>query len=171
MQGSCQDEAGSCSYASFLQRGQVLSLHYFRPQMGDNRFWFKHPSVVPLLRQLMKAAVRCKTLVCFTDPLPSKHDGTNTVPYLYHFLLVCSTIHRSTVQKRCCFSIGFHYWSVLFIRYWTIPFSYKHPIQMHNCTSVLVFPTRYSLQSKLNFVYIVSNSNIIRMFWNMFVSI
>ena len=71
-----------------------------------------------------------------TQALPSKYDGTNTVPHLYHFLPVStgSTGYRSTVQKRYCFSIGFHYWPVPFIRYWTIPFSYKHPIQRHNCT-------------------------------------
>ena len=101
--------------------------------------------------------------MCPSWQYPSKHDGTNTVPHLYHFLPVCtgSTGYRSTVQKRYCFSIDFHYWPVPFIRYWTIPFSYKHPIQRHNCTSVLVLPTRYILQSKLNFVCIVSNSNII----------
>ena len=94
---------------------------------------------------------------------PSKHDGTNTVPCLYHFLPVCtgSTGYRSTVQNRYCFSIGFHYWPVPFIRYWAIPFSYKYLIQRQNCTSVLVFPTGYILQWKLNFVHIVSNSNII----------
>ena len=78
--------------------------------------------------------------MCPSWQYPSKHDGTNTVPHLYHFLPVCtgSTGYRSTVQKRYCFSIDFHYWPVPFIRYWTIPFSYKHPIQRHNCTSVLV---------------------------------
>ena len=103
------------------------------------------------------------TLKDITCGVPSKHDGTNTVPFLYHFLPVCtgSTGYRSTVQYRYCFRIGFHYWPVPFIRYWAIPFSYKYLIQRQNCTSVLVFPTRYILQWKLNFVYIVSNSNII----------
>ena len=84
---------------------------------------------------------------------PSKHDGTNTVPHLYHFLPVCtgSTGYRCTVQKRYCFSIGFDYCPVPFIRYWTILFSYKHPIQRHNSTSVLVLPTKYIFSVKAKF--------------------
>ena len=130
--------------------------------------FYHKPAKMLLTEKRRESAKNSKSVTLNTCTMKStiqtsKHDGTNTVPSLYHFLPVCtgSTGYRSTVQNRYCFSISFHYWPVPFIRYWAIPFSYKYLIQRQNCTSVLVFPTRYILQWKLNFVYIVSNSNII----------